>query len=283
MSTGAMDQTITADLYPEVAKSQDFRIVVAETPLRFSSIGKSLTSVKYFRDVHSPTLTETIVNYTIGLPGNILSLANTSQEKTRSTVVSADTSEGPAIYDERYLYAVNSLNERLTVSTDKKTSIITITGTMPDPYAAADLVRITSDRLRERIIDFESRKAKEQFRFIDEQYRRANVRFERAQRDLAIFADRNRVLMNSTSKINQERLQREYDLSFELFQQFSRELEQARVRMNQDTPAFTVLERVIVPNQKSSPRRGRILLLATLVGLLTGIGVIGGRKLTAGT
>ncbi len=279
LPAGVGDQTITADLYPEVAKSQDFRIIVAETPLFFSSLGRRASTVEYFRDLRDTPLTELVANYTIGLPGEVSSLLRPSRPAARASVVAADSSPPIASYERKYLKLVRTLDKRLSIFIDKKTSVITITGLMPDPYAAADLVRVTSSRLMDRIIDYESRKAGEQFRFVSEQYQLAKVRYERAQRDLAAFSDRNRALMSATSQIDRDRLQREYDLAFEVYQQFSRELEQARIKMNQDTPVFTVLEQVTVPTDRSSPRRAQIMLVALFLGALVGVGRVGLRRL----
>jgi len=276
---GASDQTITADLYPEVAKTQDFKVLVAETPLTFVSIGKRATVVEYFRNLYTPSLMEGMYGYTIGLPGRLISLARPVSGAENPQMPAADSTQALVAFDRNYLDLVNTLDKRLSVTIDKKTAVITITGLMPDPYAAADLVRATSDRLMERIIDYESRKASEQFRFVEEQYQRASARYERAQRALAVFADRNRALMSATAQIDRERLQREHDLAFELYQQFSRELEQARIKMNQDTPVFTVLEQVTVPPDRTSPRRGQILLLSIALGLFAGIGRLGVRQL----
>lgn len=282
LPAGAADQTITADLYPEVAKSQDFRIIVAETPLFFSSLGRRASTVEYFRDLRVTPLTELLADYTIGLPGEVSSLLRSSTPAVRTSEAASDSTPVIASYDRRYLKLVETLDKRLSIFIDKKTSVITITGRMPDPYAAADLVRVTSERLMDRIIDYESRKAGEQFRFVNEQYQQAKVRYERAQRELATFADRNRTLMSATSQIDRDRLQRDYDLAFEVYQQFSRELEQARIKMNQDTPVFTVLEQVTVPTDRTSPRRAQIMLVALFLGALVGVGRVGMRRVLRG-
>lgn len=279
LPAGAADQTITADLYPEVAKSQDFRIAVAETPVFFSSLGRSASTVEYFRDLRKTPLTELIVTYTVGLPGEIASLLRPARAAAPAGGPASDSATKLPSFERRYLKLVKRLDKRLAISIDKRTSVITINGQMPDPYAAADLVRVTSDQLMRYIIDYESRKAGEQFRFVNEQFQQAKVRYEASQRALASFADRNRVLMSATAQIDRDRLQRDFDLAFEIYQQFSRELEQARIKMNQDTPVFTVLEQVTVPTDRSSPRRGQIVLVSLLVGALLGVGRLGLRQL----
>lgn len=278
LPAGAADQTITADLYPEVAKSQDFRIAVAETPIYFSTLGKSATTIEFFRTLYDKPLTELLVTYSVGLPGEILSMLR-SQSAPAGPSALPDSAPRLTSYDRKYMKLVRTMDKRLAVNIDKRTSIITITAMMPDPYAAADLVRVTSDLLMARIIDYESRKAGEQFRFVSEQFEQAKRRYELAQRERAVFDDRNRTLMRATAQIERDRLQREYDLAFEVYQQLSRELEQARLKMSQDTPAFTVLEQVTVPSERSSPRRARMLLVALFLGAAVGVARVGLRRL----
>jgi uncharacterized protein involved in exopolysaccharide biosynthesis len=275
------DQAITADLYPEVAKSLDFRISVAETPLKFITLNRSASTIEYFRDLQTATPTEIIASYTIGLPGKLLAAVRSLANPSPLPIAENDSTAVLTSYSSLYLGLVNTLAERLTIQIDKKTAIITISGTMPDPYAAADLVRIASNRLMERVIHLESRKAQEQFQFIQKQFDRTKRRSDSTQRELASFTDRNRVLMTATSQIDRERLQREYNLAFEVYQQVSRELEQARIKVNQDTPVFTVLEQVTVPPARVRPRRARILVIALLLGLVTGTGVIAMRQYMA--
>lgn len=275
---GGGDQTIRAELYPEVAKSLDFREAVAETPLRFSTLDRRASAIEYFRDLRHQALTEMLVSYTIGLPGHIITMNATSGDEQEINKSSIGDSVSLRHYDRKYLSLLQTLGDRLSVSIDKKTNILLISAKMPDPYAAADLVRVSAERLMERIVAYESQKAAETFRFVSDQHQQAKNRYERTQRELAMFSDRNRVLMSAASQIDRDRLQREYDIAFEVYQQFSRELEQARIKMNQDTPVFTVLDQVVVPNERTSPNRKETMLLTVLLGMLIGIAQIGLRN-----
>ena len=251
---------------------------MAETPISFKSLNRSATSIEYFGELKNTTPVELLTAYTVSLPATLRTLVRTAASEEQIARGSIDSSNAISTYDSEYLALVNELEDRLTISVDRKTFIITITGQMPDAYASADLVRVASDHLMQRIIDYESRKAGEQFRFVDEQFKQARQRYEQAQRDLAFFSDRNRALMSATANIDRDRLQRENDLAFEVFQQFSRELEQARIKMNQDTPVFTVIEKVTVPTMRTKPRRTRLVLTTMFVGVILGIGRIGMRS-----
>jgi len=153
---------------------------------------------------------------------------------------------------------------------------------MPDRFAAADLVQTASQRLMQRIINYENRKAAEQLAFVAEQHKLSKQRYETAQRALAEYQDRNRSLVGAVAQVQKERLQGEYDIAFQVFQKFSLELEQARIKKNQDTPVFTVLERVAVPNVRTKPQRATIVVIAMMLGVLWGIAEVFVRRSTGG-
>lgn len=282
LPTAANDQIITTDLYPEVAKSLSFRESVAETPIRFSSLNRTISSTEYFRRIRRVPLAEKITSY----PFKFFQLRNSnvikgkSSRELLSSNISPTDSEATTVrqFDQPYLSLIENIGQRVSISIDKKTSIIVVSAKMPDPYASADLVRVSSERLMQRIIEYESQKAKETFGFVNEQYREAKLRYEDSQRRLAIFTDRNRTLMGATLQIERDRLQRENEIAFEIYQQFSRELEQARIKMKQDTPVFTVLDEAVVPNTRASPVRTKVMLFSIILGLIVGIANIWAKK-----
>jgi uncharacterized protein involved in exopolysaccharide biosynthesis len=271
LPTGMPDQVLTADLYPEVARSRDFRAHVAQTPIGFSGLGRTLSPVTYFTEGYRPGLLVTVGKYTIGLPRVIINALRPSS----TTTVDVGDSLRIVAYPRSLVQTLQELEDRLQVGIDRKTGIVTIRGTMPDAYASAALVKTASAQLMLRIVEYQSQKAGEELRFVQAQYEQSRRRFERAQVLFATSTDRNRRTLTATSQVEAQRVQAEYELALTVYRQLSSELEQARIRMNRDTPVFTVLEEPIVPDQRSSPRRGLRLVSCTLIALLIG----GGRVL----
>jgi uncharacterized protein involved in exopolysaccharide biosynthesis len=268
LPSGGTEQTITADLYPVIARTLDFRLAVAETPLRFTTSSERMSLVAFHRADRSA------FRLVVEAPGRLrraVGEALSPPVPVQDSLLTGSDGRPLRAYARDYLSIVRELDERLLVSIDRRTSVIALTGKMPDRYAAADLVRTASERLMERIIEYEAKKAGEQLAFVEEQHRQSRLRYEQAQRALAEFADRNRMLVSAVSQIERDRLQREFEVTFQVFQQFSLELEQARIRKNQDTPVFTVLEEVTVPAERTSPRRSLVLLLAVFVGIAVGV------------
>jgi uncharacterized protein involved in exopolysaccharide biosynthesis len=265
--SGSGDQTITADLYPVIAQTLDFRISVAETPLRFSRSSQPTTMIKYFEDHRS--VVDALSSYLADMRPSSVS-ASPGERSSPNLTVTGGNGDTLRVFGREYLKIVQNLDSRLIVNIDRKTSVISITGVMPAPYAAADLVQTASERLMQRIIDYEAKKAGEQLKFIEQQYDQARTRYQQAQENLAVFADRNRSLVSPLSQVERDRLQSEFNVASDVYQQLSGQLQMARIKKNQDTPVFTVLERVTVPLRRSSPHPTRILLLAIFLGLLIG-------------
>lgn len=253
---------ISVELYPDMARTFEFQREVATSPIPFADRDTLITAADYFASKSrvnplywafqsprkAPTATPSMPQGSLG-------------EVPPHGVRRVD----PAL-EER----VVEVGERMSVQSDRKTGVITVTATMPDPVAAAALVKVAAGHLTRRVTSFEVQKADEQLRFLDRQYRESQSRYDSAQRALANFVDRNRALMSARAQIERSRLERDAELAFELFQQFSREREQTRVKRAKDTPVFAVLEEVAVPNHRQSPHRIRILLLAIAAGMLLG-------------
>jgi uncharacterized protein involved in exopolysaccharide biosynthesis len=174
-------------------------------------------------------------------------------------------------YTESYLLRLGELGDRLDIAIDKKTGIVTVSAKMPDPVAAADLVRVSSRSLMQAVIGIEAKKATEQLKFAEEQQLLAKQRFEIAQSALARFSARNRGGVDPTLMVESRRLEAEVAFATTLFEQLSREVEQARLRRSQDTPVFTVIQTVSVPPRKSEPRRAIILLLCVATAAAVGV------------
>ena len=287
LPTGQTEQLITVDLYPELAGTLDFRVKLAETPIRFGKLNQSITPTVYFTDHSEPTMLGTVKEYTIGLPGKMISgaiaLIRPPSEPLRFEFPADETSANTLRqYDEEYLSIIRNLGDRISISanqTQRVTTSLTIEATMPDPVAAADLVRAASENLMVAVIDYEVRKVGEEIRFLEEQYQRSEARFKASQEALAIFTDRNRETRTATAQIELQRLQSEFNLAFEIYRNFSTELEQARIKQNRDTPIFTVLESVTIPNHRTYPRRGATLLLSIFLGAFFGLVIISGRMI----
>jgi hypothetical protein len=278
-SRGA-EETVQPEMYPDIAKSADFCIALAETPIYFKNYGKKVTSVQYHLELKKPSFADYVKKYTIGIPKTIIGWFRTSpQEET----LSDPSIPNYAKYSQDYLLALEAIKGSFSVTPEmiKGYSAVTslkIEATMPDPMAAAGMAQAAADQLMDAVIEVEIKKVSDELVFLEEHHKKMHKRYVDAQMALARFKDRTRGTTSATVLAEEQRLQSDFNLAFELLRNVSQELEQAKIKLNRETPVFTVLENVIVPNTPSAPRKSRILILSVFLGVFFGVGYIGWRS-----
>jgi len=281
-SRGA-EETVQPEMYPDIAKSLDFQIALAESPLYFSTLNDRVSPIVYFSEYSQPSFADKVFTYTIGLPKwiilKILGLFRSEEEVVLGT---EDPTPYLLKYDQEYLQLVTDIGSSLSVEPEKIKGFTNVTSlkiqaTLPDPQAAAGLAKIAADQLMESVIQFEIRKITEELNYLESHHLQMEARYHKAQASLATFRDRTRNTTSAATQSEMERLQNEFSMAYELYRSVRAELEQARIKLNRDTPVFTILENVVVPNEPTSPRKGIILILSVFLGLFFGVGIIGVR------
>ncbi|NGZ90296.1 GNVR domain-containing protein [Psychroflexus maritimus] len=279
-SRGA-EETVQPEMYPDIAETLGFRISIAETPLYFTSLNDRISSVSYFSEYAEPSFADQVMRYTIGLPKLLLSFL--LSEKELPAVQGEDPTPYLLKYNTNYLELISKVGESVTVETEQIENFSTVTSlkieaVMPDPQAAAGLAKAAADQLMESVIKFEIRKIEDELAYLEEHHNNMKDRYFKAQESLAVFRDKTRNTTSSSIQSEMERLQNEFTMSYDLYRSARAELEQAKIKLNRDTPVFTILENVVVPNQAISPRKLRVLFLALFLGLFFGVAIIGARE-----
>ena len=111
--------------------------------------------------------------------------------------------------------------------------------------------------------------------FVQERTDEAKAAFYKSQNALARFKDENRNINTSALHSEEQRLQAEFDLNFNLYKSLSQQLENAKIKVKENTPVFDILEPVKVPIERSEPKRFRIVFVYTVTGIFISVLIIG--------
>jgi uncharacterized protein involved in exopolysaccharide biosynthesis len=79
-------------------------------------------------------------------------------------------------------------------------------------------------------------------------------------------------LASALARATEERLRNEYNIAFTVYNELAKQREQAQLAVRKTTPVLTVVNPVVVPVEKSAPRRGIILVVFVFLGLIIAIG-----------
>lgn len=251
--------TISPELYPQIVESLPFQLKVIHKDLLFEGEDEKMTSYTYFREVDNPSFLGYIMEYTFGLPEKIRKLfSDEDEEKAAGTDV-------PDVADlsKRDVKLIERFKNRISVDADPETGVILVEAEMPDPVAAAELTQACVDLLLEYIVDHKVKKVKKNHQFIQKRYADARKKYEEAQKNLENIAF-------AKTPADKQRVQDEYDLAYETFKSVTTQLDQIEIKLEEETPVFTVIEPVNVPIEKSKPKRTLILLAGIFLGVIAG-------------
>ncbi len=262
-------------VYPEIVKSIPFKKALIQTKLTFEGIDHPVTYYDYYMKYAKTGILGNIMKYTIGLPGTIKK-ALFAKKKARVKPL-ADTSGLIWLTIAQEKLAKN-LDNTVYVNVDAKTGNVSLTAIMSQPLAAAQLGQRAQELLQKFIINYKIKKTKAQLNFIRGRYLFRKKAFEEAQERLARFLDKNRNVSTAVAKAQQERLQNEYQLAFGVYSSLAQQLEQAKIQVKQETPVFSIIQPITVPNERFKPKRTQILIIWTFIGIIIGIGWVFGKE-----
>lgn len=260
-------------VYPEIVKSIPFKLALMKTPLTIKGINHPVTYYDYFTRYAKPGFLSKITKYTIGLPGTVKKAVFSRKNKT------GNGTTGPLIrLTKKQEQLAKHLDKTVYVNVDNKTGNVSLTAIMPQPLAAAQLGQRAQQLLQQFIINYKIKKTKAQLNFIQGRYDVQKKKFEEAQNRLARFIDQNRNVSTALARVQEERLQNEAQLTYGVYSSLAQQLEQAKIQVKQETPVFSIIQPVTVPNLRYKPKRTQILVIWTFIGIIIGIGWVFGKE-----
>ncbi|MFW5700180.1 MAG: Wzz/FepE/Etk N-terminal domain-containing protein [Cyclobacteriaceae bacterium] len=280
------EQGIPSRYYPDITKSLPFIIPLMQFEVIISGTDEKITLYEYILEYKSQRSfiqksTDKVKKYTIFLPFTILDWITGSNSASKDEPSFSLDMEDDGQEDKNNQNNVLSLTKsewsvvrELQNSTgldiDRESGIITISSSMPNPVIAAMVADKVTSLLAKYIKEYKTEKAKVDFLFVENRFEEAKADFNIAQERLARFRDENRGQLTQTARIEEQRLQSQYDLSFNVYNVLAGRLEEARINLQQETPVINIIEPASVPTQISSPKRNFILILYFVLGIFFG-------------
>lgn len=270
---------ISPGLYPDIVSSVPYQVELMNMPVRFSTLDTTMTPHEYFRNFYPPSSMDYFKKYTLGLPGQILSLIKGSNrsKKEPEPVVSKVNRDSVVSLTGPQRSTIGKLKNRINIVDEE--GLLTLSVEFPDPRASAEIGNKAINLLKEYVREYRTQKANEELAFVRKQVKEARKRFEEAQIKLAEFRDSNMNLATAKAQTREQELQSQYDLAFNLYNSLVQNLEQAKLKVQENTPVFTTIEPFQVPTSNHKPKTTLIIVVSMILGLIFGIIVVFGKKI----
>jgi len=259
-------QTINPGLYQSVAKSTPFLIELMNQRFYFSELGDTVKLYDYYQE-HLKT---SLVSKIMRLPSQFLTWIKPTEE---AKYVNVNTGGVIALSLEEQR-VLEDLKERIFVEMDWDLNIVRMEAEMQDPQVVAQITNFTRDYITDYVTQYAISKSQKQLSSIEAQYEERKQGFELAQLKLATFRDNNKNVTTARARSEEERLQSEYNLAFNVYNQLAQQREAIKLQIQENTPVFTVLEPSKIPNDKFKPKKGLLISKLILVGIFFGVLII---------
>ena len=251
-SNGA--DAINPMLYPDLMNSVDFKTSLFPIKVTRKDDGKTFAYYDYLmNEQKAPWWSE-------GKKA-IFSLFGTKEEEKVTKVDPFElTKEQTAI--------AKAIDKNVVCDVDKKTFVITIDVTDQDPLICATLADSVKTRLQKFITDYRTSKARVDLEYNKKLYKEAKLKYEEARDNYVRFSDSHRDVSSQSARTKESDLQNEMQIRQQIMQQVIAQMQQADMKVQENTPAFTTLQSATVPVLKAGPKRAQMCLIFLFLAFL---------------
>lgn len=265
-------ESISPELYPEIVNSIPYQLELLNEPITFARYDTTVSSYTFFKEVYSPSVFGYIKEYTIGLPGKIVGLF--TPDDPPDPLPKGFPADSVVTLTKGQNAVVEKMKDRISVILDDDNGTIKLSVKMPDPKATADLGKVSIELLKNYVTDYRIRKATQDLEFTQEQMQKARQEFEEVQLRRAEFEDQNVGALTAKAETKRQRLESEYDLTFNKYSSLAQKVESAKLKVQEKTPTFSVLKPIQLPVDNFKPQRKLIVIISFIIGLLLSVGYV---------
>ena len=250
--TDALNASLSADIVsstPFLLELSTMKIPALE--------GGTMTLNVYLDEEASPWW-----SYVIGLPGMVIGgVKSLFTEEESESVPSDKANLGTIELSKKESEKIEALKKKILASVDKKTSMTTVSVTLQNPKVAAVVADSVVRKLQEYIIDYRTTKAKEDCLYLERLFKERQQEYYDAQKKYADYMDSHDNIILQSVRAEQERLQNDMSLAYQVYSQVANQLQVARAKVQEEKPVFAVVEPAVIPLYPSGTSR-KIYVLA---------------------
>lgn len=182
-----------------------------------------------------------------------------------------DDDSGMLVLSNEQNDVVAMIQNKITCAVDKKTDVITISVTDQDRLVCAIMADSARVKLQNFITEYRTRKARVDLDYYTKLTREAKADYEKARRIYGSYADANVDLTLTSFKAKQEDLENDMQLKYNTYTTMSTQMQMAKAKVQERTPAFTIIQGASVPQRPAGPKR---MLFVIGIMFLTFMGTV---------
>ena len=267
------------DLYPDIIASTPFVVELFPVQVDFKHKKQEMSAdyYTYLKEyTHGPWWGK-VFEFPMKALGWFMGLFREKEEEVEGY---ADLN--PAELTQEQADIAKAIRESVSLSVDKKTSVISLSVTAQDPKVAARISEEVIERLKTYVTNYRTEKSRQDLDYYEKLYEEYKDAYFTSQQRYASYMDRNQGVVLQRVKTEQERLQNEMNLNYQLYNACAQQLQTAKAKVQQETPVFTIINPPQVPLKRSNTSKLTILIASIFLGaVVAAVWILWGRDAIA--
>ena len=249
VTMGDGTDALNASLSADIVSSTPFLLELSAMEIPISKNEVMALSI-YLDEESSPWW-----SYVIGFPGMVIGGVKSLFTGGDEPISYDKASQGAIELSKKELKKIETLKKMISASVDKKTSMTSVAVTFQTPRVAAVVADSVVKKLQEHIIDYRTSKAKEDCGYLEKLFKERQQEYYAAQQKYADYLDSHDNIILQSVRAEQERLQNDMSLAYQVYSQVASQLQVARAKVQEEKPVFAVVEPAVVPLYPSGTSR----------------------------
>jgi uncharacterized protein involved in exopolysaccharide biosynthesis len=258
MDFGNSSDAIYPELYPDLIQSTDF--IVSLFPVTVETKDGSLTT-DYFDYLKNHTRRAWYKR-----PAEWLANMVEKMKGDDSGAPTDDSHVDPFRLTKKQYNIAHNIGKSINCTVDKKTSVITIEVTDQDPLISATMADSVRNKLQNFITEYRTKKARNDLAYMERLFAEAREQYVKARQQYASFSDTNQDLLLQSYKSKQDDLENDMQLKYNAYTQIYEQLQLSKAKVQERTPAFTIVQSASVPIKHINRSKLSVLILSMFLG-----------------
>ena len=255
-SMGSDADALNVMLYPNIVSSTPFILDLMDTPVKTIDEEQPDTTLSgYLTEYTKKSLMGTVISLPFKAIGGVISLF-----KEEEPEVTGPGTIDPFQLTKDQAKIAEGIKKLIVANVDKKTGITTVSVTMQDPMVAAMLTDTVLLKLKQHITKYRVSKAEDDCKYWENLNNQRRDEYYAKQKEYAEYVDANKNVVLQSVQIEQERLQNDMQLAYQVYSNVATQLQMARAKVQEAKPVFAIVEPASVPLKPSGTSRAMTVI-----------------------
>jgi len=280
LSNMQTSDAVYPELYPEIVSSTPFVVDMFSVPVEFKVKKDSVARTDIYTYINDYTKAPWW-SYVTRAPFKALGwFMGLFREKVEEVEGYSDIN--PSALTREQERTAKTLREWMNITVDKKTSVITASVSAQHPEVALSLSERLIDKLKDYVSSYRTEKSRKDLAYYQSLYDEAQQAYYAAQQKYARYVDANHGVVRQSVMTEQERLQNEMNLNYQLYNSCAQQLQMAKAKVQQETPVCVTIDPPTLPLKASKPSKMQLLVVFIFLGAVcASVWILWGREWVA--